>query len=97
MPAKTRLTQRSSGAIIKAYGALAQLVARHIRIVKARGSTPLCSTRTILHKPYYFVGDFAVIAKRKNQKILCSLVLWNISHIRKSSKALHYKIILFLL
>ena len=51
MPAKTRLTQRSSGAIIKAYGALAQLVARHIRIVKARGSTPLCSTRTILHKP----------------------------------------------
>ncbi len=29
----------------KAYGALAQLGARHIRIVKARGSTPLCSTK----------------------------------------------------
>ena len=27
------------------YGALAQLVVRYIRIVEARGSTPLCSTR----------------------------------------------------
>ena len=26
------------------YGALAQLVVRYIRIVEARGSTPLCST-----------------------------------------------------
>lgn len=43
--AKSLLTQRSSSAIIKAYGALAQLGARHIRIVKARGSTPLCSTK----------------------------------------------------
>ena len=28
------------------YGALAQLVARDIRIVEVRGSTPLCSTKT---------------------------------------------------
>ena len=33
------LTMRVGG-----YGALAQLVARDIRIVEARGSTPLCST-----------------------------------------------------
>ena len=30
------------------YGALAQLVVRYIRIVEARGSTPLCSTRWVL-------------------------------------------------
>ena len=28
----------------RAFGALAQLVARDIRIVEVRGSTPLCST-----------------------------------------------------
>ena len=28
------------------YGALAQLVVRYIRIVEARGSTPLCSTQS---------------------------------------------------
>lgn len=42
---KTCLTQHHSGAIIKAYGALAQLGVRHIRIVKVRGSILLCSTR----------------------------------------------------
>ena len=34
------LTMRVGG-----YGALAQLVARDIRIVEARGSNPLCSTQ----------------------------------------------------
>ena len=29
------------------YGALAQLVVRYIRIVEARGSTPLCSTSRV--------------------------------------------------
>ena len=42
---KTCLTRHHSGAIIKAYGALAQLGVRHIRIVKVRGSILLCSTR----------------------------------------------------
>lgn len=42
---KICLTRHHSGAIIKAYGALAQLGVRHIRIVKVRGSIPLCSTK----------------------------------------------------
>ena len=42
---KICLTRYHSGAIIKAYGALAQLGVRHIRIVKVRGSILLCSTR----------------------------------------------------
>lgn len=42
---KICLTRHHSGAIIKAYGALAQLGVRHIRIVKVRGSILLCSTR----------------------------------------------------
>lgn len=54
-------------------------------------------TQTLLLCRWLCHYGLAVISKRKNQKILCSLVLWNISHIRKSSKALHYKIILFLL
>lgn len=79
--AKSLLTRRSSSAIIKAYGALAQLGARHIRIVKARGSTPLCSTNPILHKTLLLCRwlcrhGLVVISKPKNQRILCSLVLW---------------------
>ena len=42
-----------------AHGALAQLVARDIRIVEVRGSTPLCSTnlRALIFKAlsYFFV------------------------------------------
>ena len=37
-----KLPRKTSG---NPYGALAQLVARDIRIVEVRGSTPLCSTR----------------------------------------------------
>ena len=37
-----KLPRRTSGT---QYGALAQLVARDIRIVEVRGSTPLCSTK----------------------------------------------------
>ena len=37
-----KLLRKTSG---NPYGALAQLVARDIRIVEVRGSTPLCSTR----------------------------------------------------
>ena len=32
------------------YGALAQLVARDIRIVEVRGSTPLCSTTKVRNR-----------------------------------------------
>ena len=38
-----KLPRKTSG---NPYGALAQLVARDIRIVEVRGSTPLCSTKT---------------------------------------------------
>ena len=33
--------------IVTKFGALAQMVARDIRIVEVRGSTPLCSTQTL--------------------------------------------------
>ena len=39
-----KLPRKTSG---NPYGALAQLVARDIRIVEVRGSTPLCSTKTL--------------------------------------------------
>ena len=39
-----KLPRKTSG---NPYGALAQLVARDIRIVEVRGSTPLCSTTTL--------------------------------------------------
>ena len=39
-----KLPRKTSG---NPYGALAQLVARDIRIVEVRGSTPLCSTRNL--------------------------------------------------
>ena len=39
-----KLPRKTSG---NPYGALAQLVARDIRIVEVRGSTPLCSTQTL--------------------------------------------------
>ena len=33
--------------IVTKFGALAQMVARDIRIVEVRGSTPLCSTEAL--------------------------------------------------
>ena len=33
--------------IVTKFGALAQMVARDIRIVEVRGSTPLCSTQNL--------------------------------------------------
>ncbi len=50
-----RLPRKTSG---NPYGALAQLVARDIRIVEVRGSTPLCSTTAealILNASAFFV------------------------------------------
>ena len=43
-----KLPRKTSG---NPYGALAQLVARDIRIVEVRGSTPLCSTKKSLLEP----------------------------------------------
>ena len=44
-------------------GALAQLVARDIRIVEVRGSTPLCSTRNLADQSLqgFFMPDFRQI------------------------------------
>ena len=36
------------------YGALAQLVARYIRIVEVTGSNPVCSTKPLLWKRFFF-------------------------------------------
>ena len=41
---RLRLRKRATLRAVTEYGALAQLVARDIRIVEVRGSTPLCST-----------------------------------------------------
>ena len=40
----------TSGAV--KYGALAQLVARYIRIVEVTGSNPVCSTKTDTSEPF---------------------------------------------
>ena len=42
----------------KEYGALAQLVARYIRIVEVRGSNPLSSTKSKEAEPIKWFGFF---------------------------------------
>lgn len=72
---KTCLTRHHSGAIIKTYGALAQLGVRHIRIVKVRGSILLCSTNAILHKNLLLCRRlcclrYCIILRRKESVML---------------------------
>ena len=46
-PPDGKVEEASPGFPGPIHGALAQLVARDIRIVEVRGSTPLCSTETL--------------------------------------------------
>ena len=41
-------------------GALAQLVARNVRNVEVRGSTPLCSTKTHRYELFWFKNVFGL-------------------------------------
>lgn len=54
-----KLPRKTSG---NPYGALAQLVARDIRIVEVRGSTPLCSTRNLADQSLQ--GFFVLVFRR---------------------------------
>ena len=56
---------------ITAYGALAQLVARYIRIVEVTGSNPVCSTTICLKTPVFRLFlvyfDYFFVQKPKNK------------------------------
>ncbi len=60
-PPEMSLVWMAMGADI--YGALAQLVARYIRIVEVRSSNLLCSTNIRLFEPFSFRG------KRSDRRI----------------------------
>ena len=60
-----KLPRKTSG---NPYGALAQLVARDIRIVEVRGSTPLCSTQILADQRLQ--GFFMLILPKRTMQIL---------------------------
>ena len=69
---KSLLSYTKSDAIIaerqsRCYGALAQLVARYIRIVEVSGSNPLCSTT---RNPLKTQGIFSLLSNRHKRIIL---------------------------
>ena len=66
---------RSAQNLAKIFGALAQLVARYIRIVEARGSNPLSSTticlKTTVFRLFLFIRGVPAVDLLKSRGLSC--------------------------